>query len=323
MRCRICGARAIINVWYARAAFCREHFIEFFKERVRSTLERYQMVRRGWLVLAAVSGGKDSAAMFSVLSELKDEMGFELIGVYLDLGIGKYSTASRTAVERLAQVTDTEVVTLSVKELVGASVPELARVARRKTCSVCGTVKRYLLNAAALEWGANTVALGHTMSDMAMYIVKEFLRQNLPAIAKLGPKTETIDGLAVGRIRPLYEVTERETLVYALTNKLPFYHEECPYVRRDSLNFEVKRALLLIEKRHPGTLVGLVRGVHKNASIYEKAAGTQPIKACSVCGLISSAEVCTYCRLTQRAFGEPRGSITRQAIGELRPHQRS
>ena len=270
--------------------------------------------------MAAISGGKDSASMLAVLSSLSPRLGFDLVAVHMDLGLGEYSRRSLDKARELARALGVELVTISVEDLVGVGVPLLARRAKRPVCSVCGTVKRYLLNAAAVELGADSVALGHTLTDIATYILKEFLRQNLGAIGKLGPKTERVDGLAVGRIRPLYEVTERETLVYALVKGLPFLRDECPYVRRDTMDFTLKRKLLEIERTHPGTLLGLVRGVYRNIDIYRPEGHVTP---CSVCGLISSGEVCSFCKLTRTALGAPSGARIRALLEELLPSKAS
>ena len=48
------------------------------------------MLRPGQRVVVAVSGGKDSLALWDLLVEL----GYEVDGVYLGLGIGDYSTES-------------------------------------------------------------------------------------------------------------------------------------------------------------------------------------------------------------------------------------
>ena len=313
--CKLCGKRAVIRLRYARLVLCASHFTEYFERRVSRTLERYGLVKEGQLVLAAVSGGKDSAAMLAVLSMLAKDLGFEVAGIHLDLGLGAYSRASLEAARSLASKLGVKLAVVSVEKIVGATVPVLAKKSRRPVCSVCGAVKRYILNAAAVEVGADTVALGHTLSDMATYITKEFLRQNLPGIAKLGPKTPSVDGLAVGRIRPLYEVTEKETLVYALVNKIPFLRDECPYVRRDSMDFEIKRALMGLEARFPGTLLGLVRGVYRNLDIYDTNERT--VRPCRACGLMSQGEVCTFCRITEKTLGSAMGGEVRVSLRRL------
>ncbi|MFZ8855695.1 MAG: hypothetical protein ACO2OX_00640 [Candidatus Nanopusillus sp.] len=66
------------------------------------------------------------------------------------------------------------------------------------------------------------------MDDLLPYIIKDFFLQDLHSISKLGPKTEKIDSL-VGRIRPLYEISEEETKLYAKLSNIPYLEDQCPF----------------------------------------------------------------------------------------------
>lgn len=314
-RCSVCGRPAVICYRDSRRCLCAEHFLEHVESKVRRTVERYRLIRPGYRVLAAVSGGKDSATMLGVLSRLAGEIGFELIAFHIDLGIGEYSVKSRRAAVELARQLGVPLVVASVRELLGVGVPELARMARRPTCSVCGMVKRYLTNAAAVEAGADAVALGHNADDMAVYALKSFLTQDLEAIGKLGPKTETIPGLAVGRIRPLYTVTEKESFLYAYLRRLPFLHEECPHVSNRQTEIILKEEVARLEDRKPGLRLQLLSKLARRAGDYPRPPGEA--RACRVCGLIAWGEECSFCRLTRRTLGEPMGARAREYLRSL------
>ena len=51
------------------AAFCSPHFIEFFRRQAAEAIHSYRMFTRYEPVLVAVSGGKDSLALWDVLIE--------------------------------------------------------------------------------------------------------------------------------------------------------------------------------------------------------------------------------------------------------------
>ena len=62
--------------------FAREHFIEFFRKQVAEAVHKHRMFTRDETIMVAVSGGKDSLALWDVLLE----EGYRTAGLYLDLG---------------------------------------------------------------------------------------------------------------------------------------------------------------------------------------------------------------------------------------------
>ena len=313
-RCSVCGSPAVICYRDTGRCLCPRHFIEYFESKVRRAVERYRMIRPGDLVLAAVSGGKDSAALLGVLKRLEGEIGFRLGAVHIDLGIGEYSRRSREAAVRLASQLGVPMAVLDLRELLGMGVTELAMKARRPPCSVCGMVKRYLINAAAVEACADAVALGHNADDMAVYALKSFLTQDLEAIPKLGPKTETIPGLAVGRIRPLYTVSEKEAFLYSYLKTLSMNHEECPNVTHRQMEVVLKEQVTALESRKPGTRSQLLAKLARRLRDYPREEG-EPGR-CRWCGLISWGDECSFCRLTRRLHGQPLGPQARRYVKE-------
>ena len=90
MKCRVCKQPAVIDVRRHNAAFCKEHFVHHCDEQVRRAVHSHRMLEPGERVLVAVSGGKDSLALWDILVRL----GYEADGLYLGLGIGNYSDES-------------------------------------------------------------------------------------------------------------------------------------------------------------------------------------------------------------------------------------
>ncbi len=301
-KCRVCHEKAVVKLDYARLWLCEKHFVEFFEKRVAGTIERYDLLKEDEQVLVGVSGGKDSLSLFHVLRRL----GYDVVAVHLDLGFSEFSRQSLDAVNQVAR----NPIVVSVHDVLGCSVAELAWKTHRKVCSVCGTVKRFFLNAAAVELGVRKVALGHNLDDLCAYAIKSFLTQDLTYISKLGPSTEPIDGLAAGRIRPLCEVSEKECFLYAFFTGLPFIKEECPYRPRKSLELELKKHLAFLEDSHPGLKLALFRKLVKNLHAYPR--GEEPLTKCAYCGLISSRNICSFCSLTKKALGKPMGAEVRR-----------
>ncbi|BAN90774.1 ATP-binding protein [Aeropyrum camini] len=309
-RCSVCGAPAVAYIRYQKRYMCRDHYLEFVESKVERAILRHRLVRRGQRVLAAVSGGKDSSTLLAVLSRLSGKLGFELVALYIHLGIYDYSEKSREASLRLARQLNVPLIVFDLKEVLGAGIPELARASKRPPCSVCGMVKRYVINAAAVELAADAVALGHNADDIAVYNLKSFLNQDLEAISKLGVRTESIPGVAVGRIRPLYYVYEKESFLYSLLAGLPFLHEECPFVDRRQMEVELKETVNQLEDKRPGLKLQMVSKLAKRVEDYPKPGGS--IGRCPSCGLLSSGGECSFCRVTRRALGRPMGPVVRE-----------
>jgi len=314
-RCSLCGKEAVAYVAYQRRHYCRDHFIEFVERKVRSALRRYGLVKEGEKVLIALSGGKDSAVLATIMKKLSKDLGFRLAGVHIDLGIGDFSKESLRAVEDLVKRLDMPLIVVSLEELLGASLTQLARRARRPPCSVCGLVKRYLLNVVAVLSGADRLALGHNADDIAAYALKAFITGDLESISKLGPKTESIRGLAVGRVRPLYEVYEDETRIYAELAEVPVSRLRCPHLRPDQIEFSLKRVINGLERERPGMKLSFVRSLARN--IDKLPSSAEPVVPCRHCGMLSSTGTCSFCRLTQRVFGRPMGKEVKERIADL------
>ena len=90
MKCRSCRGPAVIEIRRHHAAFCTEHFLAMFRTQVEKAIRRLQMMGHEDRILLAVSGGKDSLALWDVLLDL----GYDVTGLYLGLGIGTYSDRS-------------------------------------------------------------------------------------------------------------------------------------------------------------------------------------------------------------------------------------
>ena len=96
------GKRVFARIPYARLTLCREYFLEFIRKRVSKVVDEYKLIRGGDNVVASISGGKDSATMLHVPSELKKDIKFDLIALHVDQGLPGYSEA-RPAVEELSK----------------------------------------------------------------------------------------------------------------------------------------------------------------------------------------------------------------------------
>src|SRR3954449_3849597 len=119
MRCTKCrGPEACLEIRRHNAAYCEDCFLGFFRDQVTRAVDHDKMFTKDEPVLVAVSGGKDSLALWDVLI---DE-GYRTTGLYLDLGIFDYSVASRGKCEAFAAARNVPLLIKRVEEEVGAPV---------------------------------------------------------------------------------------------------------------------------------------------------------------------------------------------------------
>ena len=167
MRCRKCNTKAVIGLPRHNAAFCKVCFNEYVHDQVRRAIKSERMFNRDDRILVAVSGGKDSLALWDILLKL----GYRTDALYVDLGIADYSIKSREKVEQFAHMAaqshGVALLIHTVQEKEGAGIRELADLIHRPTCSACGTIKRYQFNRAAVEHEYDVMATGHNLDDDA------------------------------------------------------------------------------------------------------------------------------------------------------------
>ena len=219
MKCRKCNSPAVFNMLQHKLALCEIHYPEWFVAQTARAIKKYRMLGPDERVLVAVSGGKDSLALWDVLLQL----GYQADGLYIDLGIDDgvgYSAASREKIEQFAaQRPDARFTVVDVKSEYGETLPEVARRVRRgrdKPCSVCGLVKRHVMNRITRDGGYDALATGHNLDDEAAVLFGNLLHWQTGYIARQSPVLPaSSEGLA-RKVKPFCRFYERETAAYAL-----------------------------------------------------------------------------------------------------------
>ncbi len=295
MRCRICRGKPVIYMPHHRLALCREDFLSWFERYTERTVKEFRMFTRADRILVAVSGGKDSLALWHVLRKL----GYTADGLYIHLGIGEYSERSREKVENFACSAGAELITVDLgTELTG--IPELEKASARTACSLCGLVKRYNFNRIAREKGYSVVATGHNLDDEASSLLSNVVNWNLKYLRRKYPVLEEEKGF-VRKVKPFCKFTEKETAMYALLNRIDFVEEECPYAADASTIF-YKEILNRIEERFPGTKLRFYLEYLRKVYPRFREAEEGELGSCKVCGEPSPTEICPVCRLRERVL---------------------
>ena len=295
MKCRKCGGTAVLELRRHNAAFCADDFQEFFRNQVREAIRRHRMFTIDEPVLVAVSGGKDSLALWDVLI---DE-GYRTTGLYLDLGIFDYSVESRGKCEAFAAARGVPLMIKRVEEEVGAPVPVIKQVTRRPPCSGCGLSKRYLMNRAALEAGMPVVATGHNLDDEAATLFGSVMHWQMDSLPRQSPALASTHPKLVRRVKPLYRLSERETAAYAFLRRINYIVDECPFAK-GATSIAHKEILNRMEDASPGAKHNFLFGfLEKARPAFERAEGVV-LNECVRCGQVTTGTLCAFCKLADQ-----------------------
>ena len=303
MRCRKCGEKAVINMRQHRLSLCKEHFLEWLPVQVERFIEKYRMFTKGDRVLVAVSGGKDSLALWDILWKL----GYQTQGLYIHLGINEgigYSENSLTACRQFAEVRNLELHIADLRKNYGESITEINQRTHRgrsKPCSLCGLVKRYILNSFAVSQGFDALATAHNLDDEAAILLANTLDWSLRFLARGTPVLAEKPGFAK-KVKPLCRTYERESAAYAILRNISYETDECPF-SVNSKQLYYKKYLNEWDEEHPGTKLRFylkyLNAISKGAfPDRQEAAKALSRHSCPGCGQpTSTGGLCAFCRL--------------------------
>jgi uncharacterized protein (TIGR00269 family) len=295
MKCTRCRAKAEVQLRAHNAAFCRPCYLFFFCRQVERAISAERMFAKADRLLVAVSGGKDSLALWDVLARL----GYDTTGVYLGLGIGAYSDLSHRKVARFAEERALPLRVIALEaEGPGLAVPEVARATRRSPCAACGTLKRHYFDAAALEGGFDVLVTGHNLDDEAARLLGNVLHWQRDHLARQRPVLPPSHPKFVRKVKPLFLVSEYETAVYAFLRGIDYVVDECPNAA-GATQLVYKEALDRLEAASPGTKHTFVSEFLRAAQPAFAQVARQEPNACERCGMPAYGAVCSFCSLVR------------------------
>ena len=252
------------------------------------------MFTRDEAVLVAVSGGKDSLALWEVLHGL----GFQTTGLHLSLGIGTYSDASTEKTVAFATAHDLPLITVKLADE-GLAVNEVAGLTRRPACSACGTMKRHYFDQLAIDRGFPVVATGHNLDDEAARLLGNVLHWQMPHLARQRPVLEPTHPRFVRKVKPLFRISEYETAIYAFLRRIDYVVDECPNAV-GATQLVYKDMLNRLEAASPGSKLTFLQDFLSRAQPELPSANADgPPQTCVQCGMPAFGEVCGYCRLVR------------------------
>ena len=271
--------------------------LETYKRRVFFTIKKYRLVEMGDVIYVAVSGGKDSCAALALLKEYVDtfKIDAEIRAFHINLGF-KTSPKVEEVVKALAERLGVSPHVVNAKEYL--DIEAAAKASGRPICSVCGAVKRYLMNKVPRELGATKVATSHHAHDLLAYYFKNLASRNFQWNFKIVPKVEGHD-ILLTKIRPLIFARPEENEEFCRALELPVSPLCCEYGLCNATHIEVYEMIRATRRRDPDFDLRLIGGIVAFNLKYGKDKLDQ-LRRCRVCGEPTSGEICAVCKLRMK-----------------------
>jgi tRNA 2-thiocytidine biosynthesis protein TtcA len=223
--------------------------MEGVRQRLSRSMGRaiadFAMIDDGDRILVAVSGGKDSYTLLSLLRDLERRapVSFSLLAVNIDQGHPGYP--AEVLVDYMAREGyDFRLVREDTYSIVTEKIPE-----GKTYCSLCSRLRRGILYRLAKELGCNKIALGHHRDDIlqTFWLNMQFAGM----LAAMPPKLTSEHGIIV--IRPLAYCAEEDIRELAQAEAFPILPCDLCGSQDNLQRKVVGRMLDDLEKTRPGT----------------------------------------------------------------------
>ena len=224
------------------------------RRNVGTAITDYNMIEENDVVMACMSGGKDSFAMLDILLSLQKvaPIKFDVIAVNLDQkqpGFPEHILpAYLDSLDIPYYIVDKDTYSV-VKE----KIPE-----GKTTCGLCSRLRRGTLYSFAEKIGATKIALGHHMDDIV-----ETLFLNMFHGAKMKampPKLRSDDGRNVV-IRPLAYCREKDLIAYSEYKNFPIIPCNLCGSQENLQRQAVKAMLVDWDKKTPGRVDSVFKSI--------------------------------------------------------------
>ncbi len=267
-----------------------------FEAKVRQTVKKYKLVTKKDKIVVAMSGGKDS----TVVAYLLKKFGYNVHAIHINLLMGKWSDENEEDVRKFCSEYKLPLHIYDVRDEIGYAMCYVKSILqdkeKLKQCTVCGIIRRWLLNKKARELRADKLATGHNLDDEAQNVIMNLMKGNPMIGVNLGPLTGSIqDKKFVTRIKPLYFIKEKDVEKYSREKGFPVLYQRCPCVI-GALRHEIRRKLDALELRDKQVKENLVRNFLVIQKDLRKKVG-KDLRYCKSCGEPSRNEICKVCSM--------------------------
>jgi len=291
--CKTCGANAVSG---GENPLCAIHFCEMVEKKVRSHIADKNLILDNEHIVVALSGGKDSTVLLYILSKIIPEFeGVKLTAITVDEGIPDYREETLAYAQELAAFLNIGHRIVSFRETFGEPLPGLLEKRNVSACTLCGVLRRKILEQETFSMNVPKLATGHSLDDEAETAMMNILTANIDAIINAASPNSSKESL---RIKPLSVLNEYEIALYGILKGIFREFPECPYAG-PSLRAEVRQMFLSMETKYPkitGKFANNYNSLLSSIANVEKPSGKSK-KECNICGGPTSGNICRACIL--------------------------
>jgi len=306
--CDYCNTKTlVVHRKYSGELICTNCFTNRIEKNIFQTISKYKMLKPKDKVVVGVSGGKDSLTLLYNLIKIQEKNYHSkpIIAVTIDEGIQNYRVNSIKNATNFCKKYSIEHIVVSFEEKTGKSLDEIVDLKidaaeHKYACNFCATLRRRLLNEAAKELGADVLAMGHNLTDIAETFLMNILFKRFKLIANqyiFKKENDELKKYFVKRINPLMKIPEEEIFLYSNLKKIDYYPSHCPYREKDPILR--KRVLEFIQeskKFSPEIEFNLLNGFLEMSEILSNNYKATSYNTCKECGYpCSNTNLCLYC----------------------------
>jgi len=269
------------------------------EKKVKETIEKYHLLNKKEGIAVALSGGKDSTTILYILYKL----GYNVEGLMIDLHLGEWSKTHLRNMERFCSELGVKLNVVDMKKELGYGICFIKKIVKERKnmtgCSVCGIVKRWILNRYAKKLGFDKLVTGHNLDDEAHTVLMNFLKGNILLGINSTPSTgnESVKGF-VQRVKPLFFIPEDEIRKYAQRKKFDILYDKCPCAF-GTYRVETRKWMNDLNLSYKDKLK-IVSGFQKIIpKIKVKNNSSGEIEICKECGEPCRKDVCNACKVFQ------------------------
>jgi uncharacterized protein (TIGR00269 family) len=310
--------RPVMERVHSGELVCKACFLKEVEDKVRKTMSRFKMVEPGDKVAFAVSGGKDSTVLLRAVITVHRQLlaqqakhGNAPVAITIDEGIADYRDESLRIAAATCKELSIEQVVFSFKKEFGMALDEMIRAASSqafissvdggegqhggqlknaskvvgKPCSICGVLRRRVLNDLAAGLHATKLVTGHNLNDEAETFLINLFKGDVNRMGRAASVVLEDDASPfVKKIKPLQDLIQQDIVLYLYYIGGDFQESPCPHARENIFRAEAQGMLNRLEGGHPGTLFNIKKFMDTVYPLLAAPVEPAAISACPRCG---------------------------------------
>lgn len=263
------------------------------EKQVRDTIKKYSLINKEDKVVVALSGGKDSTSALYILHKLR----YNVSGLMIDINLGEWSKTHRDNMQRFCDNLGVDFHLVDLKKELGHGIGSIKTILKKEKnltgCTVCGVIKRWILNKWAKKLGADVIVTGHNLDDECQTVLMNFLKGNIFLGINSTPSTGEKDQEGfVQRVKPFFFIPESEIKKYALKNKFKILYDRCPCAV-GTYRVETRDWLKNLSNNEKLRVVSAWQNLIPSLKKNHLAS----IRKCKICKEPSRGEICKACSI--------------------------